>query len=147
MTTDDRTFLTTRALPYSPTSIYAAFESPVDLAAWWGPDGFSNTFGRFDFRIGGRWHFVMHGPDGTHYPNENVFLDLVPAQRVVIRHDCAPYFTLTVTLDPLPGGTALTWAQVFDDAAVAQAVKPVVEPANEQNLDRLSQVLARAGAV
>ncbi|WP_197970757.1 hypothetical protein [Denitratisoma oestradiolicum] len=30
------------------------------------------------------------------------------------------------------------WEQAFADASVASAVRPIVVPANEQNLDRLS---------
>ena len=33
---------------------------------------------------------------------------------------------------------AEAWTQVFDDPAVAKTVRPIVEPANEQNLDRLA---------
>ena len=121
--------------------MYAAFEQPALLAAWWGPDGFSNHFESFDFRVGGRWVFVMQGPDGTRYPNTSVFEALEPGRRVVLRHDCPPYFTLTVSLQPAPGGTQLTWEQVFDDAATARAVRAIVGPANEQNLDRLTHVL------
>lgn len=142
--TDDRTLRTSRALPYSPREIYGTFAAPDLLAQWWGPEGFSNTFEVFDFTEGGRWTFVMHGPDGTSYRNESYFAALEPASRIVIRHDCAPYFTLTVTLEPSGDGTLLTWAQVFDDAKTALAVQKRVGPANEQNLDRLSRVLARA---
>nr|MCU0627789.1 SRPBCC domain-containing protein [Gemmatimonadaceae bacterium] len=78
------------------------------------------------------------------YPNENVFLALDPGRRVVIRHDCAPYFTLTVTLTEVPGGTRLEWEQRFDDAATAAAVRAVCIPANEENLDRLTRVLETA---
>ena len=81
-------------------------------------------------------------PDGQRYPNRTVFTVLEPARRVVIRHDCAPYFTLSVQLTEVPGGTHLAWEQVFDDPATAQAVKAIVVPANEQNLDRLQRALA-----
>jgi uncharacterized protein YndB with AHSA1/START domain/GNAT superfamily N-acetyltransferase len=141
---DGRTFRTQRTLPFAPQAVYAAFEVPQRLAAWWGPEGFSNTFEIFDFAVGGAWRFVMHGPDGRSYPNRNVFQALEPARRVVIRHDGPPYFTLTVLLAPADGGTRVQWEQVFDDAATAQAVAPVVVPANEQNLDRLARVLAAA---
>lgn len=137
----DTLFLSARTLPASPDAVYAAFEQPALLAAWWGPDGFSNHFESFDFRVGGRWVFVMQGPDGTRYPNTSVFEALEPGRRVVLRHDCPPYFTLTVSLQPAPGGTQLTWEQVFDDAATARAVRAIVGPANEQNLDRLTHVL------
>jgi uncharacterized protein YndB with AHSA1/START domain len=144
MSDDDRSFRTTRTLPHPPAAVYGAFASPGLLADWWGPEGFTNRFEQFEFTVGGRWRFTMHGPDGQAYPNESLFQDLQPPHRVVIRHDCAPYFTLTVSLAPVAGGTHLTWLQVFDDARTAQAVRAIVEPANEQNLDRLGRVLARA---
>lgn len=140
---DDRTLGTSRTLPYTPKEIYRAFASAELLAAWWGPDGFSNTFETFEFRTGGRWKFVMHGPDGTNYPNESVFKELVTNAKVVIHHDCPPYFTLTVELAPVTDGTHLSWQQVFEDAATAQAVKQIVGPANEQNINRLTQVLSK----
>jgi uncharacterized protein YndB with AHSA1/START domain len=147
MSDDTRTLRTARTLPFSPAAIYNAFASADLLTRWWGPDGFSNTFDTFDFREGGRWLFTMHGPDGQNYPNKSTFATLEAEKRVVIRHDCAPYFTLTVQLTPMTGGTHLSWEQTFDDAATAQAVKSICEPANEQNLDRLMRVLTDAGAV
>jgi uncharacterized protein YndB with AHSA1/START domain len=143
------TFQTTRLLPYSVAEIYAAFATPERLSQWWGPDGFTNTFEHFDFRVGGRWVFVMHGPDGQGYPNESVFAELVPNEKIVIRHDGPPYFTLTIALSHKHGepnfATQLEWTQVFDDAAFAQSVRHIIEPANEQNLDRLLLVLQSVG--
>ena len=83
----------------------------------------------------------MVGPDSSRYPNQNVFTELEPALRVVIRHDCQPFFTLTVQLTQVANGTHLQWQQVFDDAQIAQSVKAIVELANEQNLDRLTRAL------
>jgi len=138
---DDRTLRTTRNLPYTPKAIYEAFASPDLLALWWGPEGFSNTFDIFEFAEGGRWNFTMHGPDGSSYPNTSIFEELVSDSKIVIHHDCPPNFKLTVRLTPVSEGTHLTWDQVFDDAATAQAVKQRVGSANEQNIDRLTCVL------
>jgi uncharacterized protein YndB with AHSA1/START domain len=121
--------------------VYNAFASADVLATWWGPEGFTNEFETFEFQVGGRWTFVMVGPDGSRYPNQNVFTELEPTSRVVIRHDCQPFFTLSVQLTQAAGGTHLQWQQVFDDAHIAQAVKAMVEPANEQNLNRLTRAL------
>lgn len=142
-TSSTNTFCTSRILPFSPAAIYGAFASAEQLAAWWGPEGFTNHFELFEFTAGGRWHFVMQGPDGQKYPNRSVFAELEPNRKIVIRHDCAPFFTLTVEVTPLEDKTELSWLQVFDNADVAQAVRHIVEPANEQNLDRLTQILAR----
>jgi uncharacterized protein YndB with AHSA1/START domain len=141
---NDRTLSTSRTLPYSPSAVYGAFASADVLASWWGPDGFTNSFEVFEFQVGGRWKFVMHGPDGKNYPNESVFAALEPGTKVVINHVCPPYFVLTVGLTPSAGGTLVTWDQTFEDSQTAQAVKHIVGPANEQNLDRLTLALGKA---
>jgi uncharacterized protein YndB with AHSA1/START domain len=132
---------TQRTLAYTPDEIYVAFSDPSRLAKWWGPKGFTNTFEIFDFKAGGNWKFMMHGPDGTNYPNNSVFRELEPGKKVVIRHVSTPHFTLSVTLLPDNEGTQILWAQEFDDPKVAAAVRHIVEPSNEQNLDRLTKLL------
>ena len=141
---EDRTLRTSRNLPYTPKEIYGAFASADLLALWWGPEGFSNTFEIFEFTAGGRWKFMMHGPDGSNYPNESFFEELVPDTKIVIHHDCPPNFKLTVQLTPVSEGTHLTWEQVFEDAETAKAVKQRAGPANEQNIDRLTRVLSKS---
>lgn len=139
----DATLATRRLLHASPSQVFAAFRQPELLARWWGPAGFTNTFERFDFAPGGRWVFVMHGPDSTHYPNENVFRAIEPDTRIVIEHVMAPLFTLTVELAPHgEHHTHLAWAQEFASAELATRLRELVIPANEQNLDRLEAVLA-----
>ena len=101
----------------------------------------------FEFQPGGKWVFDMVGPDGTVYANESVFDHIEADRQVVIRHVCQPHFTLTLTLAPSPTGTLVNWLQVFADAAVAEAVRHIVEPANEQNLDRLSAEVATGHAL
>jgi uncharacterized protein YndB with AHSA1/START domain len=136
------TFRTQRVLPYQPQAIFEAFARPELLARWWGPSGFTNTFEIFEFRPGGRWKFVMNGPNGSHARNESVFLELDAPSRVVIQHVSQPHYLLTVTLAADAAGTGITWAQEFEDASVAARIRHIVEPANEQNLDRLQSVLA-----
>ena len=136
------TFRSHRVLPYPPPAVFEAFARRELLARWWGPSGFTNTFETFDFRPGGRWKYVMHGPEGTRHPNESVFLELRPPSRLVLQHVSKPRYVLAVTLTEDEGGTALSWVQEFEDATVAARIRHIVEPANEQNLDRLLAVLA-----
>ncbi|MDB5294263.1 MAG: polyketide cyclase [Phycisphaerales bacterium] len=131
-------FRTSREIPASPEQVFAAISDPQRLARWWGPAGFTNTFGTCEFAPGGRWSFVMHGPDGKSYPNENVFAEIDPPTKVVVRHASEPRFLLTVTLASSAGGTTVSWAQAFDDAETARRIEHIVVPANDQNLDRLS---------
>lgn len=137
-------FTTRRTFAASPEAVFAALADPQRLARWWGPAGFRNTFDTFEFQPGGSWRFTMHGPDGTDYPNASTFVAIEPGRRVVIRHTVQPYFQLTITLAPQGGGTEVLWEQAFDDPQVAAAVRHIVEPANEQNLDRWE---AELGAV
>ena len=136
------TFRTRRVLPHPREQVFGAFARPEVLARWWGPSGFTNAFEVCEFQPGGRWKYVMHGPEGTHHPNESVFAEIETPSKIVIRHESKPRYLLTVRLEPDAEGTALDWEQMFDDANVAARIRHIVEPANEQNLDRLQAVLA-----
>ena len=137
-------FRTSREIAADPASVFAAFEDSARLATWWGPAGFTNTFAACEFEPGGQWSFVMHGPDGKDYPNESVFRDIEPAGRIVIQHVSPPRFLLTVVLEPTDnGGTLVRWEQEFENPKVAGGIEHIVVPANEQNLDQLSEEVLR----
>ncbi len=135
-----------RTLNAGPREVFKAFERPDLLARWWGPNGFTNTFERFEFTPGGRWLHVMHGPDGANYDNESVFREIVPDARIVLAHISPPRFTLTVTLTARAEQTHIAWVQEFESAELAARMRPICEPGNEQNLDRLEALLAGAGS-
>ena len=130
------TFTTSRVFAASPGKVFAAFSAPARLARWWGPDGFRNTIEKFEFKPGGLWHFIMHGPDGANYPNAAIFLSIEPARAVVIKHTTQPQFQLAIRFEGTASGTLVTWEQAFESPEVAASVKHIVEPANEQNLSR-----------
>jgi uncharacterized protein YndB with AHSA1/START domain len=134
-------FTTSRQFARLPTEVFAAISDPNRLARWWGPNGFTNKFDIFEFRPGGKWVFSMIGPDGKNYPNESVFKSIEPGKQVVIEHLSQPHFTLTISLRPTSSGTMLSWEQAFADASVANAIRHIAVPANEQNLDRLAAEL------
>lgn len=142
--TADREFVHSRLIDAPPERVFMAFSDPARLARWWGPAGFSNTFEAFDLRPGGRWRFVMHGPDGASYANEIGFTEVVAPQRIVLEHGSgAHHFQLTITLQAREDKTAVGWRQVFDTAAERDRIAQVVSEANEQNLDRLAAEVLR----
>ena len=145
------TFNTSREIPATVEQVFAAISDPQRLARWWGPAGFTNTFSVCEFKTGGRWSFVMHGPDGHNYPNESVFADIEPPRKVVIQHVVEPKFRLTILLAPSAGtgagtgaGTLVSWSQAFESPEVASRIEHIVVPANEENLDRLSVEVLKA---
>lgn len=101
-------------------------------------------FEQFEFRTGGRWRFVMRGPDGVDYPNESVFREVTP-QRIVFDHLSGHHFELTITFTAQGAQTLVGWRQVFDTVAERERIAPFVAVANEQNLDRLAAEVLRAG--
>lgn len=135
-----------RLLPFSPRVVYEAFADPEALARWWGPEGFTSTFERFELRDGGDWTFVMHGPDGAAYGMAKRFTQVVPGERIGLLHLEPPQhrFSMTMEFAEEGTGTRLTWRMRFDLPEEAERVREVVLQANEQNFDRLAHYLAEA---
>jgi uncharacterized protein YndB with AHSA1/START domain len=95
------------------------------------------------------WRLVMHGPDGTDYPNTMQFLEIVPKRRVVFRTQGgktgAPveHFETTMLFEDEGAGTRLTIHMTF--ATAAQRDHNVhtygsIE-GGEQMFDRLTSIL------
>jgi uncharacterized protein YndB with AHSA1/START domain len=75
---DPRAIVGTREFAAPRALVFSAWTDPKHLAQWWGPFGFTTTTFSFDFRPGGVWRFVMHGPDGRDYQNRVTFEEIVP---------------------------------------------------------------------
>lgn len=122
-------------------AVYEAFSNPKKLALWWGPKGFTNTFKEFDLRAGAYWRFTMHGPDKKDYANEICFLEVVENKKVVLEHFSGHHFILTIQFVSKGNNTLVKWEQDFDTVEHYKEIADFVAEANEQNLDRLTDVL------
>ena len=122
---------------------------------WWGPKGFTTTIEKMDVRPGGVWKHVMHGPEGTDYPNASVFTEVVQPERIVYSHGGGrrggpgARFEATWTFDALDGGkTKVTIRMVFPSAAECDRVVKeygAIE-GGKQTLERLAEQLAKMSA-
>src|SRR5258707_2973894 len=63
----DREIVISRVISAPRELVFEAFTEVQHLSRWWGPEGFTTTTRAFEFRVGGEWDFVMHGPDATDY--------------------------------------------------------------------------------
>jgi uncharacterized protein YndB with AHSA1/START domain len=143
---DPRSIIGTRVFDAPRDLVFSAWTDPKHLAQWWGPDGFTTTTHAFEFRKGGVWRFVMHGPDGRDYQNRVTFDEIVPPERIVYHHgggdDVEPVqFSTTVTFEDLGGNkTRLTWHGKFPSAEErARVIK-------EYGADKgLTETMARLG--
>jgi uncharacterized protein YndB with AHSA1/START domain len=118
------------------------------VAQWWGPNGFTNTISEMSVKPGGIWRFVMHGPDGTDYPNKVVFLEVVKPERLVYVHGDEgdpDQFHVTVTFAEESGKTTLTMRSVFRTTAERDCVaeKFGAVEGMKQTLGRLEEYLAK----
>ncbi|MFD1046815.1 SRPBCC domain-containing protein [Kibdelosporangium lantanae] len=87
------------------------------LSRWWGPEGFSTTTRAFEFRAGGVWDFVMHGPDGTDYQEWITWTEIAPPARIELRHgefrDDPNSFESVLTFEPDGDATRIEMRTVF----------------------------------
>lgn len=119
---DPRSIIGTRVLAAPRALVFSVWADPKHLVQWWGPNGFRTTTHVFDFRPGGIWRFVMHGPDGRDYQNRITFEEIVAPERIVYRHDGGDdvepvQFTQTVTFEDIGNDeTRLTWHGTFPSA-------------------------------
>ena len=84
--TADREIVICRDITAPRELVFEAFTEVRHLSRWWGPEGFTTTTRGFEFRVGGEWVFVMHGPDGTDYQEWISFTDIVPPERIALLH-------------------------------------------------------------
>src|SRR5215510_12678852 len=70
----DREIVISRVIGAPRERVFEPFTRVRHLSRWWGPEGFTTTTRSFAFRVGGEWAFVMHGPDGTDYPERIALL-------------------------------------------------------------------------
>ena len=84
--TADREIVIARVIGAPRELVFEAFTDARHLSRWWGPDGFTTTTRAFEFRVGGVWDFVMHGPDGTDYQEWISWTEIVPPARIALLH-------------------------------------------------------------
>lgn len=146
MTAGENEVISAREFDYPRELVFRAWTTPEWLARWWGPQGFSNTFHEFDLKPGGTWRFTMHGPDGRNYPNHSTFVEIAPHDRIVLDHLSNPQFRITADFEERDGRTKLVFRQAFRHAKQFEQVKSYCIEGNEQNLDRLGELLAEVSA-
>ena len=116
-TTADREVVISRIIDAPPALVFEAFTDIRHLSQWWGPDGFTTTTRSFEFRVGGEWVFVLHGPDGTDYPEWISWTEIVPPERIALVHGefraDPDAFESLITFEPDGTATRIEMRTVF----------------------------------
>jgi uncharacterized protein YndB with AHSA1/START domain len=137
-TTPDCEIVSSRIVNAPIERVYRAWTDPNHLKNWWGPNGFTNTFHEFDLRIGGKWSFVMHGPEGGNYNNEVEFTRIEKPKLIAWKRHSKPLFQVVAAFEEISDeSTKIVFRMIFDTAEECNKLKPFVVDKNEENFDRL----------
>jgi uncharacterized protein YndB with AHSA1/START domain len=124
--------------------VYRAWSEPIHLKNWWEPKGFTNTFNEFDFRVGGKWSYIMHGPEKGNYVNECEFIKIEKPLLIAWRRFSKPIFQVVTTFEEVFNDkTKIVFKMLFNSADECRKVKAFAVDKNEENLDRLEDELSR----
>ena len=146
----DREIVFMRVFDAPRRMVWEGWTDPKQLVRWWGPKGFTTTIDEMDVRVGGVWKLVMHGPDGTDYPNKSIFTEVVPNERLRYRLSGgkrggpAAQFEMTATFEDDGDKTRLTMRMVFASTAARDEnvrVYGSIE-GGKQTLERLAEHLS-----
>lgn len=113
----DREIALSREFNAPPEQVFDAWTTPDKIGQWWGPEGFTTTTDSMDFRKGGIWKYIMHGPDGTDYKNYIRYTEIEKPLRISYEHgenvEDGPLFHSIVTFEDNGGTTRLTLRLTF----------------------------------
>lgn len=141
----DTQIATMRTFAHSLDRVWEAWTDPALIGLWWGPEGFRTTTSVFEFKLGGKWVFTMHGPNGVDYPNEIVFDEILERTRIRYTHVSKPNFHVEVLFDPItPGITKVVFLMSFASKEHRDGIRVYADIANEQFMTRLDRVLSGA---
>ncbi|MBP7843176.1 MAG: SRPBCC domain-containing protein [Proteobacteria bacterium] len=128
--------------------VWEAWTDPKQAAQWWGPRGFTLTTHSKELKVGGIWHYTMHGPDGVDYPNKALYLEVEKYSRLVYDHggydDRPPLFRVTVNFSDFKGKTKMDMTMALPSAEAAEETKKFIKKAGgNATWDRLAEYLSK----
>jgi uncharacterized protein YndB with AHSA1/START domain len=139
----ERTIITSREMNAGIKKAFRSWTDPIHLAKWWGPKGFTNTFHVYDLRPGGKWSFIMHGPDKRDYPNECVCVKIEEPNFIAWDHLSKPVFQIQTTFEEIAKDkTKIIFRMIFESAEECDTLRAFIKEKNEENFDKLEVVLS-----
>lgn len=68
-------------------AMWKYWSDPIYFKQWWGPKDFTCPIAHIDFKVGGKYHVAMHGPQGTEFDKDmwstGVYKEIVPLKKIV----------------------------------------------------------------
>jgi uncharacterized protein YndB with AHSA1/START domain len=114
----DTQILIRRRFQAPPARVFQVWSTPEFVQQWWSGHHGTTTSVEMDFRVGGRWRYVMSATDGSEVAFHGTYIDIVPDRKIVYTEvyeapgttsgDDSEAPVNTVTLEPDGDGTLLT---------------------------------------
>ncbi len=113
-----------RKFKAAPEKVWRALTQPEALKQWMAPsEAFKVPLAEADPKVGGRYHIIMHAPDGEVHDVGGVYREIVPNRKLVYtwawKSTPERESMVTFELRAAGGGTELTLRheQFFDEEA------------------------------
>ncbi|AZN73739.1 polyketide cyclase [Georhizobium profundi] len=113
---EPRELTLTRFIDVPREKLYRCWTEDDLLKQWFVPAPWTIASARVDVRPGGISHIVMADPEGNEYPNQGIYLEVVPNEKIVFTDAYTdawtpsekPFFTGIITFADEAGGTRYT---------------------------------------
>ena len=145
-TPSDREIVLTRVFDAPRNMVFDAFTKAELLKRWFGPRGWSLVVCEVDFKVGGKWRFVLRGPDGTEMGMRGIYQEITPPERTVHLESFDDYpgeSVVTMVLVEQGGKTTMTATVLYESREIRDAViKSGMEHGAAETYDKLAELLA-----
>ena len=131
----------TREFNFPRDLVWTAWTEPEHIAQWFGPEGFSTRVEEYEFKTGGRFKYVMIGPDGKEYPGVSVFKEVSPKDRIVATDDFGDNFKSDKA--DLPSAMVVT--ESFEDLGARTKVTISIDHASAEDKRKHEEMGVVAG--
>jgi len=114
--TKDRDLVMTRLIDAAPGRVFEAWTEPELLKLWFAPLPWTTPIVETDVRPGGSSLIVMRSEDGSDFPYQGVYLEVVKNEKLVFTNAytkawepaAKPFTTVILTFEPHAGMTKYT---------------------------------------
>ncbi|MGZ3511185.1 MAG: SRPBCC domain-containing protein [Candidatus Binataceae bacterium] len=146
---EERVLVIERVFDAPRALVFKAWTEPERMVRWFGPQGFTTTVLKADFRPGGDYRFHMRSPEGADHWLQGVYREVVEPERLISTfcwadangNPTGPETLLTVTLDERGAKTRLTLHQAGFESVTARDAH---NGGWSSSLERLAEYLAKA---
>ena len=113
----DAVLVITKVFNASVEDVFDAWIDPEQIAAWYGPEGFTNDVHTFEVKEGGTYRLTMNAPDGKKHPLKGQFITINRPSKLVFtwqwekgmgEADDGRETTVTVEFTPVGDTTEMT---------------------------------------